>query len=434
MPEYQIEPPYKPPLRPHRLIPAEPESVPAEGLPAAAIERQVESWRVSTGELPSPVLEDGGRSLAEQAWLFIEKAALTIDALPAVLQTSNAPEETFEAVELISSLLLALPDLMASGLENSVARVDWMFSRLLNAPGHPGLVEQVIETLVMGESDADADAPPTEQRAEIGVLRTLHRDLVTLQQRWDTLIEAAFPVFFPPPANVQPGSAGKGGSPADARSGKGVPKAPSPLPAGLTVAPHASARTLPFRAYAASKHQQRLAVLVALVLLVVVVLGLLLVHARSAPAITPGSAALSVDQRTPPPTTSVNQPTATPTLPTPTPPQPTPTTQPTPGDSICPQGAAFCISTLRLQVPCAGRGSVSFQLIGSSRNTESWQTLSIFGDTQVTLTPTHGTLKINQKVTISVWVSVARHQHSGTIMIFGPVGTAPIGVTAQVCS
>ncbi len=432
MPEYQIEPPYKPPLRPHRLIPAEPESVPAEGLPAAAIERQVESWRVASDEAPSPVLEDGGRSLAEQAWLFIEKAALTIDALPAVLQTSNAPEETFEAVELISSLLLALPDLMASGLENNVARVDWMFSRLLNAPGHPGLVEQVIETLVMEESDAAADAPPTGHRAEIGVLRTLHRDLVTLQQRWDTLIEAAFPVFFPPPANVQPGSAGKGGSPADARSGKAVPKAPSPLPVGLMVAPNSSARTLPFRAYAASKHQQRLAVLVALVLLVVVVLGLLLVHARSAPAITPGSAALSVDQRTPtqPP---VNQPTATPTLPTPTPPQPTPTTQPAQGDSICPQGAAFCISTLRLQVPCADNGSISFQLFGSSRNTESWQAFSMFGDTQVMLTPTHGTLKINQKVTISVWVSVARRQHSGTIMIFGPVGTSPIGITAQEC-
>ncbi len=149
MDEYQNEPANKPVLRPLRLIPARPGILPAEGLPVAAIGQEVESWLEQTSELPTPALAQGGRALAEQAWLFIEKAALTLDGLPLVFRAADAPDAAQQALELIGSILLAFPDLMASGLETNVARVDWMFSRLINAPGHPGLVELIIEALEM---------------------------------------------------------------------------------------------------------------------------------------------------------------------------------------------------------------------------------------------------------------------------------------------
>src|SRR5579885_3609986 len=288
MSDYRIEPPHKPPLRPLRLIPAGPGVVPLEGLPVAAIGREVESWLAASSEAPNADLAEGGRILAQQAWLFIEKAALTLDALPAVFRAADAPDEAFEALELISSILLALPDLMASGLEGNVARVDWMFSRLLNAPGQPGLVEVVIDTLAALDTSGTDDEALVDHSAELEVLRGLHRDLVTLQQRWDVLIEAIFPVVFPVSASPQAGNDDKtqpAGAPADALSNLPSLKAPGPLPAGLVVAGAGSMTATPrsARFYLVGKQQQRLAVVLALVLLVLMVIGMLLAQTRNTP-------------------------------------------------------------------------------------------------------------------------------------------------------
>ncbi len=434
MAERQIEPPYKPPLRPHRLVPA-PGAVPPDRMPLEAIERQVESWLAASKEEPIAGLAAGGRPLAEQAWLFIEKAARMLDALPAVLKAVAAPEEALEALELIGSLLLALPDQIASGLESSVARVDWMFSRLLNAPAQPGLIQQVIETLDM--MSGEAAAPPADYSAETALLRALHRDLVTLQQRWDELIEATFPLISTLPTSPLPAVdlADSGGSSA----AQAVPKAPAPLPAGLMVATSASGGPpggRSFRFQVVGKRQQRLAMVLALVLLVITVLGILLAQARNI-AINPGNAVLSVDQRTPTPTTAsqptptrtIPSPTPTPRPPTPTPRPPTPTPTP-PRASICPDGAAFCVSTLQLRVPCAGEGSVTFILMGNKAGRQSWQALTSL----VTVSPARGSLKQGQAVTLTVQASTQRRDRTGFIVIFGPSGTSPITLTAQVCS
>ncbi len=437
MSERQREPPYKPPLRPHRLIPA-PGAVPPDDLPIEAIEKQVESWLAASKEVPTPGLAEGGRPLAEQAWRFIEKAALTLDALPAVLKAANAPEEALQTLELIGSILLALPDQIASGLESSVARVDWMFSRLLNAPAQPGLIEQVIEVLETLGIIGPPDEPPADHSVEIEVLRGLHRDLVTLQLRWDELIEATFPVMSSLPTSPMPavGSAAPGGS-AAARPDQAAPKAPAPLPAGLMIAPTASRRLTgrPFRFYPMSKPQQRLAIVLALALLSILVMGIVLVQSRNTSAIAPSSAALSVERHTPTPTTMTQPtptiPTPTPTpspSPTPVPPEPTPT--PTPASqAICPDDAEFCVSTLQLDVPCAGDGSVTFKLISNTKNKESWWTFV----SRVTISPTHGSLKQGQTVTITVQATTERENSTGQITIFGSFGTDPITITAHIC-
>jgi hypothetical protein len=350
---------------------------------------------------------------------------------------------------LISSILLALPDLIASGLEGNVARVDWMLSRLLNAPGQPGLVEVVIETLAALDTSDRDDEAPADHGAALEVLRGLHRDLVTLQQRWDVLIEIIFPVAFPAPASPQAGNDSKtppADPPADALTNPRPLKSPGPLPAGLMVAGAGPMTAAPrsARFYLVGKQQQRLAIVLALVLLVLIIIGMLLVQTRNTPAITPSGAALSVAQHTPSPTTRV-QPTATaaPKVPTPTPtprpPQPTPrpTPRPTPAsNAICPHDAAFCVSTLQLQVPCAGSGSATLQLTGASTSRGTWQALSSMssGGALVRITPARGTVRQNQTVTLSVQANTQQRNRSGLIMIFGPFGTAPISITVQVCS
>ncbi|HEY7354924.1 MAG TPA: hypothetical protein VH590_00615, partial [Ktedonobacterales bacterium] len=439
MADYRIEPPRKPPLRPLRLIPARPGIVPPEGLPVAEIGREVESWLAASSEAPNADLAESGRVLAQQAWLFIEKAALTLDALPAVFRSAAAPDEAFEALELISSILLALPDLIASGLEGNVARVDWMLSRLLNAPGQPGLVELVIETLAALDTSGRDDAAPVDYNAALEVLRGLHRDLVTLQQRWDMLIETIFPVVFPASASPLAGSDGRAqpaSPPAGTLTNPRTLKSPGPLPAGLMVAGAApmTAAPRPARFYLVGKQQQRLAIVLALVLLVLIVIGMLLVQTRNTPVVTHSNAALSVAQHTPSPTTRA-QPTATATpkvpTPTPTPRPPQPTPRPTPAsNAICPHGAAFCVSTLQLQVPCAGHGNVTLQLPGAASSKGTWQALSSMGSggALVRITPARGTLKQNQAVTLSVQASTQQQNRSGLIMIFGPFGTAPISI------
>lgn len=88
---------------------------------------------------------------------------------------------------------------------------------------------------------------------------------------------------------------------------------------------------------------------------------------------------------------------------------------------------------MQLQVPCAGEGRVTFQLLSNTRHSENWQAVSLLGGSLVTISPAFGSLRQNQSVTLSVQ-SNARASHKGTIMILGPFGTSPIAVTVQVCS
>jgi hypothetical protein len=413
-----------------------------------AVGQAVESWYTTAGEAWSADLEKGGTPLAEQAWLFIEKAALTLDGLPAVLKRIGAPEEALQVLELIGSLLLALPDQMASGLESSVARVDWMFSRLLNAPGQPGLIEQTIEFLDEPGASGETNEAQADYSAEIEVLRGLHRDLVTVQQVWDELIEATFPVVpMPPLAGEKKGSAGR--TSPGALPGKPASGAPAPLPEGLKIAPSASSRGTESasRLRAAGKPYRRLAMLMALLLLALAFMGVFLAQARGGSTVNPDSAALSANGHTPvvatptpttkaqpTPTTPAPTPTPKPPTPTPKPPTPTPKPPPLPDGSICPDNAAFCVSTLQLQVPCEGQGSVTFQLFGVKTSQQNWQAISMPSGSLVTLSPTHGSLKVGQAMTIQVQANTRRQNRSGVIMIFGPFGTSPITLDVLVCA
>jgi hypothetical protein len=321
-----------------------------------------------------------------------------------------------------------------------------MFSRLTNAPGHPGLVELIIEALEMLPTSKAEDGPSADYSAEIKILRGLHRDLVTLQQRWDELIEAVFPVVFPAP--LQPASESESrATPTEvsvgARAGQTARRAPAPLPMGWMMAHAASggsaART--FRIHPGSK-QQRLALVAVLALLVVMVIGILLAAARSAATFTPGNPALAVAQYTSTastalqstPTRTIPSPMPTQVVPTPTPRPPTPRPPtPTPNTAICPAGSVFCVSTVQLQVPCAGDGSVTFQLISNTGHNANWQAISLLGGSLLTIDPASGALKQNRTVTLSVHANM-NGSRSGIMIILGPSGTAPINMTVQVCT
>src|SRR6185437_16744058 len=86
----------------------------------------------------------------------------------------------------------------------------------------------------------------------------------------------------------------------------------------------------------------------------------------------------------PSPTPTRSAPTPTPRPPTPTPRPPTPTPAPS---AICPDGAVFCVSTAQLQVPCAGEGNETFQLISNTGRSENWWAISLLGGSLVTIRP-----------------------------------------------
>jgi|SRR5579859_4145830 len=464
MPESWIEPPYKPPLRPHRLVPAFPTEEQAEATTLEGTGQDITNWSAETGVAVWPEMAAGGRVLSEQAWHVIEKAALTIDALTTLMKgPTGASGETLKLLQLMSATLLALPDQLAAGVEASISRVDWMFARLLNAPLHSGLIQQLMDALVVPagqEMPADQtgvalaaapnpETPPADYTAEIGVLRGLHRDLVTLQQRWDELVERAFPLVppssadQPPPGDPEEASAETTG---EMPAVGGAPKAPTPLPEGLVVAQPAVGG--PPRLRPALRQRQRLALVMALLLFFITSAGVILARVQMPPAINPGNAAFSVGQRTraAPIPTSASQPTIpTPVAatPTPRPPAPThqplkprPSTTPTPPGPICPAGAAFCVSTLQLQVPCAGQGSVTFQLTNTMQSKQNWMAASSLGPggaALVSVSPAHGKLSPNQAITLTVQTSVQGQNRSGTITLIGPFGTTPITITLTVC-
>ncbi len=468
MPENWTEPPYKPPLRPHRLIPVISADEQAEAVPFEATGQDISNWSAEVGAALPPEMSAGARALSEQAWHVIEKAALTIDALTALMKgQTKAAGETLELLQLISAVLLALPDQLSAGVEASIGRVDWMFARLLNAPLHSGLIQQLMDALVAparaeqpadqpGAAPADApkpEAPLADYAAEIAVLRSLHRDLVTLQQRWDELVEASFPLI---PTTDLPGDTAAPPAETDEETpGGSAPKAPSPLPEGLVIAQPAWGAGRPPRPRPALRQRQRLGLVMALLVLFIISTGVILARFKATPAINPGNAAFSVGRRTPVtltpeppeqhviPTPAVPRPTPTPRRPTPTPsptpsptPRPTPSPTPTPSGLICPAGAAFCVSTLQLQMACAGQGSVTLQLTNATQGRQNWMAVSSLGPggtPLVSVSPGHGKLDPNPAITLTVQANVQGHNLSGTLTIIGSSGTTPITITLTVC-
>ncbi len=438
MPQFQSEPPHQPRLRPHRLVPAG-TPLPEEEV-ALSIEPVLETWALEPGTALPPEIAEGGRALAQRAWLVIEKAALTLDAVPAILKAADAPEEALETLKVIGSVLLALPDQLAAGLDTSIARADRMFARLLNAPGRPGLIEQVMLALV--EAGA-ASQEPGDFAAELEILRALHRDLVALQQEWDDLLAPLFPDESDSAASDEVLSPGDMAAPGEQ---EGPPGFSAPLPEGLVITVPASERSRQSRSIR-GQNLLRLALLLSLVLFAAGAAALLLRQGHT-PVFNPGGAVLAVGQQTPATATSrptPPQPTPT-TAPTPRPPStspgptviPPPTTTPVPAPSPtaapCTPAVTFCASALSLQVPCPGQGSVSFQLTNTTNRQQTWRVVSSAGHggkPLVNVTPSSGHLTAHQTVTLTVQASASGDHLVGAMMIFG--SALPVVVALVVC-
>jgi hypothetical protein len=437
MPQYQSEPPRRPRLRPHRLVPAGAQP-PDEGK-ALSIEPVLETWVLEPGVALPPEIAEGGRALAQRAWLVIEKAALTLDAAPAVLKAADAPEEALETLKVIGSVLLALPDQLAAGLDTSIARADRLFARLLNAPGQPGLIEQVMLALVAAGA---ASQEPADFTAELEILRGLHRDLVALQQEWDDLLAPLFPEDAEP-------------SPPDDALRVGVVAAPgerdneapglaAPLPDGLVITVPASERSRQSR-YIRGQNLLRLALLLSLLLFSSGTAALMLRQGHL-PALNPGGAVLAVGQQTsatatsqptPPQPTSTTAPSPSPTA---TPHHPTTASSPTPNPTSaasCLPAATFCASVSSLRVPCLHQGSVSFQLTNITTQQQDWLALPSIGHggkPLVSITPSSGHLKPHQTLKLTVQASASGDHLDGTITILGSFKTLPVVIALAVCS
>lgn len=401
----------------------------------------LETWALEPGTALPPEIAEGGRALAQRAWLVIEKAALTLDAVPAILKAADAPEEALETLKVIGSVLLALPDQLAAGLDTSIARADRMFARLLNAPGRPGLIEQVMLALV--EAGA-ASQEPGDFAAELEILRALHRDLVALQQEWDDLLAPLFPGESDAPASDEVLSPGDMAAPGEQ---EGPPGFSAPLPEGLVITVPASERSRQSR-YIRGQNLLRLGLLLSLVLFASGAAALLL-RPGHAPVVNPGGAVLAVGQQASATATSrptPPQPTPT-TAPTPRPPStspgpttiPSPTATPVPAPSptaaaSCTPAATFCASALSLQVPCPGQGSVSFQLTNNTNRQQAWRIVSSVGHggrSLVNVTPSSGYLKARQTVTLTVQASASGNHLVGAMMIFG--SALPVVIALVVC-
>lgn len=441
MPEYQSEPSYQPRLRPHRLVPAD-APLPEEQS-ALSAEPVLETWALAPGGPLPPEIAEAGRALAQRAWLVIEKAALTLDALPPILKAAEAPDEALETLKVIAAALLALPDQLAGGMDTSIARADRMFARLLNAPGKPGLIEQVMFALAHAGAGGAGEQERPDYAAELETLRRLHRDLVTLQLEWDDLLEPLFPEEEPSAALAdEPVGIGDDA----AGDTQPLPSLPTPLPDGLVVAVPASERArLPRLAH--KQHLTRLALLIAL-LLFASGTGVLLVRHSHTPTLNPGSAVLSVGQQTPlaatsqptstqaaPTATPSPRPTAPPRAPTPPPRSPSPTPTSAPGAG-CLAGATFCASAPWLQVPCASQGSISFQLTNTTNQKQNWQALSSpgpAGSPLVSISPASGHLKPHQTITVTVQTQTSGDDFVGMLTVSGAPGTLPLFVALAVC-
>ncbi len=464
MPEEDYIPLYKPPLRRHRLIHAGDAALPPD-MPGTSEGGQAFTIGSSFPHAvpPAPLLA-AQTKLADEAAHLVEEVMPQLEALQTALSARGTAEKTVETLALLSSALRVLPAELASGAETSVARVDWIFARLLNAPGQPGLIELVLLALLKPPA-ASPPVPSASPRAseslvdyaaEQEMLRRLHRDLVTLQQGWEDMLELTLPpeMLEPPPPLLFP--AVEDAAPlADEAPAAPPSLASAPLPAGLVVAhPEAGWRASapPVRSRPAALATIHPVLVMALIVVVLALTGggvYMMQNLHSQPVSSNNAAVIAP---LPSPTaTATTQPTATPTatattaptatstprpLPTATnTPAPTATPAPAPGP-LCASGIDLCSSLSTLQVPCSGQGSVTFQLTNGTRNTLTWVGFSstVNGSSLVALSPSSGSLKQGRQVTVTVTARVHGQGLKGTLTIMAGFGNDEmLFIPLQVC-
>ena len=449
MSEEGYTPLFSPPLKRHRLVrltDANQDLTIGSSFPDAAP--------------PAPLLAAQAK-LAEEAARLVQEMIPGLEALQTALAAQDAAEKTAETLQLVCSALRVLPGELASGAAASVARVDWIFARLLNAPGQPGLIEQAMLELTehpakgAGENPARAPELAADDAAVQELLRRLHRDLVTLQQGWEDMLELTLPpeLFEPAPPVALPLA-----DEAPAVSGEAqaapLPMAPTPLPLGLVVAHpaaaaarwHASARAIHARRRVLPRNTPLLAMVLIVLVLVLTGGGVYVYQNLRGQPVSPNNAA--VIARLPSPTaTATTQPTAAPTATataTSTPkPRPTATSTPAPTATVnpstgplCASGASLCASTSALRVPCSGQAGVTFQLTNNGNATVTWMPISssINGVALVSISPTGGTLKPGRQVTVTVNAHARGQGMIGTLTIMAGFENDQILVIAlQVC-
>ncbi len=428
---------YEPHLRAHRLVPASQEGA----QPKACARGTDPAWREAalsgSGEHHALLSSSAVQALAAQARDVTSRAVLFLDGLPALLETLQAPESAQQSVVLLRSILTALPDELANGLRAAIAPIDWAFLRMLNQPSQPGLIEQVLAAL-----GAPSDGPEigTEAyQAEIEGLRQLHRDLVSLQQTWDALVELALP---PPPA--PPASAPKAElccSPVAPALAQGIvlkkrPASPMALPPApsTSACPEISARRSSAHwLHRARTMRVRVALAVGLLFFLLVSgLGLMALKNARSPVSVPGAVAAVVHQPGPPggaltstpAPTSTRQPpiaSSTPSVPSPqskSTPTPQPTGAPTPAPNFwCSSANQICVSSLLLSVPCAGDGTATLQLKNNAAQAQSWQVAASKGRNGplVLVSASKGKLQPGAVVTLKI-AAADTHRHAGGML------------------
>jgi hypothetical protein len=404
---------------------------------------------------PAPLLAAQVK-LADEAAHLVEEVMPHLESLQTALSAQGTAEKTVETLALVCSALRVLPAELASGAGASVARVDWIFARLLNAPGQPGLIELVLLALLKPPADTTS-VPLVGYPAEQELLRRLHRDLVTLQQGWEDMLELTLPPeLLEPPAPLLFPVVEDAPPIADEAPAASPPMTPAPLPAGLVVAHpevggHASAKIARSRPAALANVHPVLAMALIVLVLALTGGGVYMMQSLHSQPVSSSNAAVIAPLPSPT-ATATTQPTATPTatattaptatntpkpLPTATntPPAPTATTVPAPGP-FCASGVDLCSSASSLQAPCSGQGSITFQLTNGSNQTLTWMGFSstVNGSSLVWLNPSGGNLRQGRQVTVTVTAHARGQGLTGTLTIMAGFGNnETLVIPLQVC-
>ncbi|HEY7124645.1 MAG TPA: hypothetical protein VH540_11890 [Ktedonobacterales bacterium] len=448
---------YEPHLRAHRLIPTSHEGAqPKECLQVADLACR-EATLAGSDEDHTLLPSQATRALAAQARDITSGAAQCLDGLPALLETIEAPESAQQAVVLLRSILAALPDEFSTGLRAMIAQIDWAFLQMLNQPGQPGLIEQVLAALGAPSEGEEPETSTEAYQAEIEGLRQLHRDLVSLQQEWDTLVEETLPPSPAPPMSAP--KADLSGPPVAPALAKGIvlKKRPAPPAASsFASAPPARPEESALRSSAHWLHRARtmrvrFALAVGLFFILLGSgLGVLALKNGRFPVSSPGAATAVVYQPGPPgaTATSIPAPTSTrqpiPTSSTPSAPSsqlkstpiPQPPASPTPAPNFwCPSANQPCVSSLLLAVPCTGQGTATLQLKNNTTRPQSWQAISskLGSRPLVTMNASNGQLQPGEVVTLTIAAADARQHLGGMLTITNSESKGQTLVWLMVC-
>ena len=448
MSEEDYIPLYKPPLRRHRLVRAG-DADSAFDAPAAGQGLTIGS-SFPDATPPAPLLAAQAK-LAEKATRLEQEVMPGLEALQTALAAQGAAEKTRENLLLVCSALHVLPGELTSGASASVARVDWIFARLLNAPGKPGLIELVLMALLaLNAPDSSPD-----KAAQQELLRRLHRELVSLQQGWEDMLELTLPPeFFEAAAPVEPAPGDEAATTSDEARAAPAPMMSAPLPSGSVVAhPPVAGAKPPMRWRPAALSTPSPLLLMVLIVLVLALTGAgvyMVQNLRGQPADSNNAAVIA---QVPSPTArATTQPTVAPTatatatpLPsaTSTPaPRPTATNTPAPTATpsptlslLCTSGSNLCASVNALNVPCAGQ-NVTFQLSNNGKPTLFWTSISsvLSGVALVSVSPSGGSLKSGRSVTVTVSARARGQGLTGTLTILAGFGNnQTLVINLHVC-